>query len=273
MFTHPFGFLGITDLLFDVSGASYDSKSFDPGTQEANGGSLFIKPDGTKLYVAGGSQLKVFQYTMSTPWDISTASYDSKFFDASAQGWSLYGMIWKPDGTKFYILDDRFETVSQYSCSTAWDVSTASYDSKQLDITSEDSLTGDLYISDDGTKVYCMGKSTDTIYQYTMSTPWDISTASYDSKSFSVISQESDPWGLHFNGNGKQFLVCGANKTMYQYSMTTPFDISTASYDGKSFSMTSEMITGNPAASIFIKPELNKFYVIEFSSPIYQYSM
>ncbi|GAH99215.1 unnamed protein product, partial [marine sediment metagenome] len=38
---------------------------------------LFFKPDGTKMYVVDlGAE--VFQYTLSTPWDVSTANYDTK---------------------------------------------------------------------------------------------------------------------------------------------------------------------------------------------------
>ena len=38
--------------------------------------------------------------------------------------------------------------------------------------------------------MYVVGSSLDTVYQYALSTAWDVSTASYDSVSLSVSSQD-----------------------------------------------------------------------------------
>jgi hypothetical protein len=36
---------------------------------------LFFKPDGLLFYVLGRDTDKIYQYSMSTAWDMSTASY------------------------------------------------------------------------------------------------------------------------------------------------------------------------------------------------------
>ena len=52
--------------------------------------------------------------------------------------------------------------------STAWDVSTASYDGKYKDVSSEDEAPRGVFFKPDGSKMYVMGTSNDTVYQYSM---------------------------------------------------------------------------------------------------------
>ncbi|MBA7589123.1 hypothetical protein ES708_31198 [subsurface metagenome] len=75
-----------------------------------------------------------------TPWDVSTATYEDKLKDVSGQDTSPNGVFFKPDGTKMYIMGYATDTVYQYSLSTAWDVSTATYDAKFKDVSSQDGL-------------------------------------------------------------------------------------------------------------------------------------
>jgi len=64
-------------------------------------------------------------------------------------------------------------TIYQYSLSTAWVVSTATYDSVTLVTSGQDNTIYDFCFSIDGTKLYVVGiGGPDSIYQYTLSTPW-----------------------------------------------------------------------------------------------------
>ena len=58
------------------------------------------------------------------------------------------------------------------------DLSATSFENS-LDVSSQDTAPTDLFIADSGTKLYVVGEQTDDIYQYNLSTAWDISTASY----------------------------------------------------------------------------------------------
>jgi hypothetical protein len=57
----------------------------------------------------------------------------------------------------------------QYSLSTAWDVSTASYDNVNLYTFNEDNTPQGLFFKSDGSKVYVVGDANDTVFQYTTS--------------------------------------------------------------------------------------------------------
>ena len=58
------------------------------------------------------------------------------------------------------------DSVFQYSCVTAWDVSTASYDGVLYSISTQDINPTDVQFKSDGTSFYVLGQNTDTIYQY-----------------------------------------------------------------------------------------------------------
>ena len=65
-----------------------------------------------------------------------------------------------------------------------------------MDASSEATDPWGVAILDSGTKVYVLDDTNDKIYQYTLSTAWDLSTGSYDSKEFSVASEDASPRGI-----------------------------------------------------------------------------
>jgi hypothetical protein len=66
------------------------------------------------------------------------------------------------------------------------------------------------------------------VYQYSLSTGFDLSTISYDNVSFSVASQDTLPIGIAFNNDGSKLYMLGdTSNSVYQYSTTfsVPFTI------------------------------------------------
>jgi len=257
---------------WDVSTARGKSGQFFIGTQENSTQDVFFKPDGTKFYIVGQTNDTVYQYSCSTAWDVSTASYDNKSFSVGTQDATPNGLFFKDDGTKFYIVGPTTDAVYQYSCSTAWDISTASYDSKSFSVTAQETGPNGLFFKSDGTKFYIVGIVNDTVYQYSCSTAWDVSTASYDSKSFSVGTQDATPNGLFFKDDGTKFYIVGpTTDAVYQYSCSTAWDISTASYDSKSFSVGTQDTNPN---GLFFKPDGTKFYIVgSANDSVFSYSL
>jgi len=244
---------------WDVSTNNGAGGVFYVGGQETGPADIFFKPDGTKFYIVGTANDTVYQYSCATAWDASTASYDTKSFSVTSQENSPNGLFFKSDGTKFYIVGTANDTIYQYSCATAWDVSTASYDSKSFSVNSQEATPNGLFFKPDGTKFYIVGATSDTVFQYSCATAWDVSTASYDTKSFSVISQENAPTGLFFKSDGTKFyIVGGTNNTVYQYSCATAWDVSTASYDSKSFSVAGQETS---STSLCFKADGTRFYI------------
>ncbi len=77
------------------------------------------------------------------------------------------GLDFNADGTKLYAVDIASgEAIYQYSLTTAWDISTASYDSISFTFSSQDISPRSAVFGDSGTKLYMGGLQNDSIYQY-----------------------------------------------------------------------------------------------------------
>ena len=256
---------------YDIANASYDNKNFSVASQEANPEGLAFKSDGTKMYISGETTDAVYQYSLSTAWDVSTASYDNVSFDPTAQGAQPYCIRFKPDGTSLFIMQNQFDTIYQYTLSTAWDLSTASYASKSLSVSSQENNPNTFAFANNGTKLYVMGNTNDTVFEYTLTTAYDVSTASYSNNSFSVASQDGLMFSLFVFEDGTKMLTGGfGTDAIYQYSLSTAYDISTASYDSVSFSVSSQLPN---LFDIAFKPDGTKMYVVGSSNDrVYQYT-
>ena len=154
-------------------------------------------------------------------YDIENASYDSVSLDVSGQESAATGFFFKDDGTKMYVVGISSDSVYQYSLSTAWDLSTASYDSVSFSVAGQDSLPFDLFFKDDGTKMYVLGFTTKAIYQYSLSTAWNVGTASYDTVFLYLIGDAFSPSSLSFKSDGAQMYVLAGADTIYQYTTAT----------------------------------------------------
>ena len=185
---------------WNIATASYDSVSFSVAQGGFHKGIAF-KSDGTKMYICNISDDRVYQYSLSGAWDLSTASYDSVFIDVSSQTGSPNGIAFKSDGTKMYISGASgggAGSVFQYSLSSAWNVGTATYDSVSLNINSQSRAGNGIAFKSDGTKMAAVDSVNNAVYQYTLSSGWDLSSASYDSVSFSLSSQNTAPTKAFF---------------------------------------------------------------------------
>lgn len=254
---------------WDLETFVYDSSSNVPGSfsfagQGVGRPSVFFKPDGTKMYIAEYGTDSMFQYTLSSPWDIRTATYDSVSFNMTAQDANLHEIFFKPDGTKFYMSGETNDKIFQYTCSTPWNIATASYDSVFFSYTGQVSAGGGcpgMSFKPDGTKMYLVGSGTaQSIFQYTLSTPWNVSTATYDSVSFNHGFHNGN---IFFKDDGTKFYMVGENiDKLQQYNCGTPWNISTASFEKQI-----EIVPFDGASStVFVKPNGLVFYIAGYGN-------
>ena len=258
---------------YDIANASYDSVSFSVTSQDTVPYCVIFKPDGTKMYVVGLQNDDLYQYSLSTAWDLSTASYDSVSFSFNGQDNTPISAVFNDDGTKLFLVGGTADIVYQYSLSTAYDISTMSYDSVTFNPSAQTTSPMGIEFNTDGTIMYLLhAGTTPAIYQYSLSTAFDISTASYASKSFDPSSQGTQARDIRFNSDGTKFFYISddTSDNVYQYSLSTAFDISTASYDSVSFSVNSQ---ASLPVGIFFKSDGTKMYVIDNNTDtVYQYS-
>lgn len=204
---------------WDISTASY-SQNFSVAAQETGTAALFFKPDGTKMYISGYSGDDVNEYTLSSAWDVSTASYVQNFSISAQETSYPSGISFKTDGTVMYIVGSGSDAIHQYALSSAWDISTASF-TQSFSVSAQEISPSGIFFKTDGTTVYIVGFAGDDVNEYSLSSAWDISTASYV-QNFSVSAQDNAPHDVFFGLNGtKMYIIGNQNDTVYQYTTGT----------------------------------------------------
>ena len=248
----------------------YENISFSVATEDINPQDLFFSSDGTKMFVLGSTGDDINEYTLSTPWVVSSASY-STVFSIAAQDTSPTGLFFRADGLKMYFTGGLNDRVYQYTLGTAWSIATASFDSVSFSVTTQDTAPTALSFKPDGLSMYVLGTTNDRVYQYTLSTAWDVSTASF-LQSFSVVGQSIGSNGLSFTNDGlKMFVLDATNDDVYQYSLSTAWNVSTAVFDGLLLDLSAQ--GGNPLG-LYVKSDGTKLYTVDSNSDVvYQYNI
>jgi hypothetical protein len=247
--------------------ALYENKNFTSSESEALG--FDIGKNGSKLYLSD-KYGTVYQYTLSTDYDISTASYDSVSKDVTGNCIKPIGFEFRDDGTKLFTISNFDDRICSYSLSTAWDLSTASHITN-FDVSNTIGILRDITFNDDGSKMYPVGSS--DIYEYNLSTAWDLSTASYSGKTHNLNVYTSggtdDPRGVSWNSDGS-ILICGGSKTtsLYIFEASTPYDIDSLGFFVNKNDVSSEV---SEISSSVIRDSQDKLY-LGSGSTLYQYN-
>ena len=245
----PENFTDGVEIAEDITLATFVRASPSLKSQDGDVRDVTFNNDGTKMFMLGRAGTSdVYEYSVSTAWDVSTITFVRSFevgvVSATQGDNAANGIEFNTDGTKMFILGQGQDLVNEYALSTGFDLSTASF-TQSLDISDQEDLPYGVTFNNDGTKMYITGRRNDNVDEYVLTTGFDISTASH-SQTFSVSSQAERASAVRFNSDGTFMYVLEGgtggvgHNTIYQYTLTTAFDVSTASYSGKSFSVVTE---------------------------------
>jgi DNA-binding beta-propeller fold protein YncE len=256
------GMLGANrEIPWNLSSAYY-VQSVSVAAQETLPAGVAFKTDGTRMYVVGLSSDAVNEYSLSTAWDTSTASYQQNI-SVSAKFSSPYDVAFKPDGTRMYVIGN--DVLADYAMSTPWDVATASYDS-QINVSGVGSPIS-IAFRDNGSRLYILSGANGDIDEYSLSTAWDLSTASYQRNFF--LTPDYEGYGIFFKPDGTRLYATVRNQSgqgpldaVNEYSLSTAWDITSASYV-RSFDVGSQETSPRKVA---FKTDGSRMYVVGTSS-------
>ena len=215
-----------------------------PGVRGIN-----FKPDGSIMYITNrvaNHDAYIVQYSLSTPFDISTAT--RTFVDGAGTKLTCstdmqlpHAIEFKPDGTRMFITTNKDHSgnpgvaVYQFKLTTAWDTSTLDCEKIfEVDITgvgNEDQVRT-LTFKPDGTRMFVGGKTQDKIREYILTTPFDLrSGVSVGSLSASLASSSDGGMrNIQLHSDGSILYVAGdGNNNIHKYTLSTPWDITTIS--------------------------------------------
>ena len=268
----------------DING---DGTGFDISGQDTQPRGIAFNNDGTKMFIVGDQGNDINSYTLSTGFDLSTRTFDDingdgSGFDVSGQDLTPQYIKFNNDGTKMFISGNTGKDINSYTLSTGFDLSTATFDNINgngtgFDISDQDVQTRGIAFNNDGTIMYYLGNLDDDINVYTLSTGFDLSTATFndingDGSGFDISSQVTVPRGITFNNDGtKMFIVGDVGNDVNSYTLSVGFDLtSTVTHVGK-FVVTDQEI--NPQGIAFNTTGTKMFIVGNAGDDINEYTL
>ena len=164
---------------------------------------LNFNNDGTKMYtVTADAGDAVIEHILTTPYDISTAIVNNtKIVDRGGVTQATQ-VVFNNDGTKMFIVNHAGNrSVDEYLLSTAFDVSTATFES-EISINGQEKRANSIAFNNDGTRMVVAGVGNDSqvqIHEYSLSTGFDLSSGITHLNTQDLISFQNHIDGVTFN--------------------------------------------------------------------------
>ena len=235
---------------YTLAGATYVS-SADVWSDFAQSLAIHVRDDGGSLYIVGsGTSYTIAMYSMSTPWDITELTLEDTYNAIPTTSGGEQDVEFRPDGLKYYLNNVGAGIVYQFSMSSAWDITTSSYDSVSANLKT---LTGagaqavSFCINPSGTKMLGFFRNTTSadLRQFSFGTAWDLSTLTYDSVAHlsltvgsyvhgwsSVVFAENDTTVIATDVGGPVLPTASPEQTAYKFILGDPIDIKDVAHSG-----------------------------------------
>lgn len=250
---------------YSLSGASYDGACAVVG----NVVEMWVDDTGTTAFFlrniseVGG----VNKYTMSTPFDISTLSYDSRIsvgegywkgMNVSTNGYHLY-----VGSSKGYVKHIYMYFPLQFGWTEVLET---------VDISGSSSIDG-IVVNPAGTRMYVADASLQSLRQYTLNTAYYITDHDYDDLSFDLTG--TGVVSLFIEDEEYADIFGITDDKVYKYKVSLTFissDITTWTYTGLN---DSKLVSGNTTGiyAMLCHDEIGKFFVGTRSTYVKEYSI
>jgi len=207
-----------------------------------------LSPDGTKIFFTAFHENVLYQFNLTTAFDISTLDTSSEVqlgLNAGSDdiGTFSQGHAFNSDGTKIFAVSSN-GPLNAHTLTTPYDLSNFS----QVADDGINFKTGlgagdgaitpwDIEFNNDGTKMYLLDSTAGSVIEYDLSTAFDTSSATYVNE-LDVTSQTSKTEeDLEFDDDGTRMYIIESGTTaastkIYVYKLSTPFHTSTATFVG-----------------------------------------
>ena len=190
-------------------------------------------------------------------FDLSTLSF-VRTETVAVEGDQPQGLYWKPNGTVFYVVGSIRDEVTEYDCSTPWDISTATAGGV-LSLSTEGIQPTGIFFKSDGTKFFTSDINSDSIESYTMSVAWDVTTGTVNAgEAFDISGATTNPYDIFMSTDGlKMYVIDNTSDNILQYTLGTAYNPSTA---GSLVTQSTSSWQGSPMG-IFIDDSGTKMYL------------
>jgi len=223
----------------DLSGGSYVGEKYliPPFSATYYPWALEFNADYSKVYISDGVQTYLRQFSLTTPGDITTMTDDVVSYYIRSQDRFPEGIKFNSTGDTLIVGGDERDRINLLTLSTPFDLSTVSSTGIYNATNPPVSSTKQIKLDDSGTRILIANGSNNQLYYCYLTTPFLPTT--YVNPSISVSFAEvpnSLAGGLYSKSGSKLYVFRSNGAGIYQYTLTTPFDITTAVYDNVNIS-------------------------------------
>ena len=244
---------------FDISAPVFVN-SFNASSQDTSPNDVAFSNDGTKMFVVGYENEKIFEYTLTPAFGLSSVTLANNI--TITQDIYPDGMAFSNDGTKMFVAGEEHDSIYEYAMSTAFDVSTANFTDTAFSVTAQETSPTGMEFSSDGTKMFVVGFNKTEVHQYALSTPFDISAPSIV-HSFNVSSQDIYPEDVTFSNDGAKMFVVGNNEeNINEYALSSIYPITIADDPAPDFVTTWRTDAANESVTIPVQSSLTYNYTV-----------
>jgi uncharacterized protein (UPF0333 family) len=159
--------------------------------------------------------------------DVSTLTRTAaKQLNISGECTTPTGVDWGDSGDKMYVscnAGTHADAVLQYNCSTAYNPSTCTYNSK-CDVSAQTANPLDLEIIESGDTL-SISTNEDDVVTYPLSTTWGVSTCG-TAEVQDVSSSSTNPRGISWSADGTKVFfsnTTGGSVALHEWSCSTPY--------------------------------------------------
>ena len=221
---------------FTVTSATYSSKTCNL-TGENDALMFRFNSDGTAIFVLDTATTETIdKYSLTTAYDISTCSLVAGSPQDFGGGMEMRSFSFSNDGSKIFIFDqdgnDEKHSIKEYSLASSFDLSNPTlvteYVGHNSNLNSIEDHAQGLEFSSDGTKMFITGNDEDTILEFSLSNPFDLSAnVTYDGEH--IVTDVVELGAITFSSDGSKMIVAdwknSAARGVFQYDLTCGFGV------------------------------------------------
>lgn len=242
---------------WDVSSILPAVSTFSVNPQDTSATGIFFKDDGTKMFITGSNNKKLFEYNLSA-WDVSTAVFNDVTLELSAipVADTPTNCVFSTTGNIVFITTGV--SVFSYILNNDWDAGSNTI--TPTDFTPAVPIKVDsIAFKPEGNKMYIGDISTTLVHEFDLSSPFIIVGAVDTGKILDVTNQTIDPRDIFWRSNGTQFFVLSTiTNDITKYHLESQWDISTASFFKNDF-----VVGGNLQRDVFWRQDGLKMFELD----------
>ncbi|MBW6479166.1 MAG: hypothetical protein K0B37_07035 [Bacteroidales bacterium] len=200
----------------------YSGKYLDISNETENARATFWKPDGTIVFIIGRDTGNVAAYKLSEPWQIHTAEF---LHEINLPCENQHGIYLREDGKLMWVSDRT--SLWSFTLATPWDITSRS-EGINHDLSQFLQRGHDIDFKPDGTILFIDDRDAGAIYEYSLTTPWDVASGTL-SYTLDISDIQKEVRGVEFLREGRVMMLMDTGRDeILHFNLTEPWNISTA---------------------------------------------